>query len=93
MTITQQLARAAGRGVKIFAGTFAVTGNGAVTTTGTVQAAVATVSNAATALPSDTAAITSYSGATVNIVVIQHATNSNSVESGAKNVDVFVISQ
>jgi hypothetical protein len=80
--------------VKIFSGTFSITGTGAVTVpAGSVLDASVAVVNAATTVPTDTAAISSISGSTINVVVIQHAASANSIESAAKSVSVIALVQ
>ena len=85
------LVKARGKGVpKFFIGVVAITGTGSVDTgLSSLDGAVATVQDSALALPTNTASVTSISGGTVNIVVTQHATAANSVETVAKDVCVI----
>lgn len=80
--------------MKIFSGTFSITGTGAVTLpAGSVLDASVAVVNAATTVPTDIATISSISGSTINVVVVQQAAAANSIETVAKNVSVIAVVQ
>jgi|Deesub1362A_J573_1020465.scaffolds.fasta_scaffold00652_31 hypothetical protein len=93
MAVIANLPRTLGRGTyKLSCTTTSITGTGNVTTgLSTVSYAVATVINSGTSLPTNSAAITSISSGTVSVVVTNHASAANSVESSAKNVTVIAI--
>jgi len=96
MTIIGDLPRPRRLGVNKIAGvTGAITGTGTLATgLGTISYAVASMLNAATTVPTQTVEITSISGGTVSVVVIDHtvtATAEHAVSGSAKNVTVIAI--
>jgi len=96
MTILADLPKPRGVGKRKLAGvTASITGTGALTTgLSTIDYAVASMVNAATTVPTQTAEVTSISGGTVNVVVIDHtvtATAEHAVSSAAKNVTAIAI--
>lgn len=96
MAIVADLVNPTGHlGVPKFSATQAsITGTGGITTgLGTINTggAVTSVANAATTVPTDTDAISSIVGGTVNVVVINHAAAANSIEAAAKNVNVLAV--
>lgn len=79
---------------KVAAVQSAVTGTGAITSgLGAIDAgsAQATVQNSATTVPTggSVAAVTSISGGTVNVVVVDQQAGANAVAAGAKNVGLL----
>jgi hypothetical protein len=83
----------AAAGKKIVYVEASITGTGNITMTGltTVQGAVVSVKNSGTTLPTNTASITGIAGNVVSVVVTQHATAANSVETAAKTVGCLAI--
>ena len=74
--------------IKVVAGSATITGTGAISTgLSTILGAVVTVANASTTIPTDVASITSISGGTINVVVVNLAAAANSIETGAKTVN------
>jgi hypothetical protein len=78
--------------IKTVAGSTSITGTGAIATgLSTILGAVVTVANAGTTIDSshssDVASISSISGGTINVVVIQTGTAGNAIESAAKTVN------
>jgi len=74
--------------IKVVAGSATITGTGAINTgLSTILGAVVTVANAATTIPTDVASISSISGGTINVVVVNLAASANSIETAAKTVN------
>jgi hypothetical protein len=98
MAIVGTLRKALGAGKKIAVVQSAVTGTGTIATglqtvdTGGVQL---TVANSATTVPTggSVAAVTSMTGASANVVVVDQQAAANAVAGGAKNVNLLAIGQ
>jgi hypothetical protein len=95
INVTAMLLRAMGRGQLIIGGTSSITSTGAVTVTGatTIKTAITGASGSATTVggAQDASAVTSYSGNTLNIVVIQLLTSTNQLDASARNIDWIVL--
>ena len=96
MTVYGALLKAEGKAgrIKVASATASITGTGSITTglKSIFGAAIACVQNAETTLPSNaTAAVTSTSGGTVNVVVISHDAAANAVSTTAKTVGVIAL--
>jgi len=93
MPIIGNIERPVGRGVrKLFCGTVSITGTGSVSTgLSAVEYAVVSVANAETTIPSNGAEISSISGGTINIVVVNYAAAANSISTAAKDISVMAV--
>jgi len=75
----------------MFVGVFSITGTGTVDTGLSVieeGSTHATVVNAATAIPTETASITSVAAPSIKLVVIEHRATANVISGTAKSVAV-----
>ena len=94
---TGLLSRALGRGLIVLGGTFSITGTGAATMSGatTVKTAVCSASNSSTyttlGVGFEVATISTYTGNSVSVTVVNVLTSTNQLETGAKNVDIIVL--
>ena len=96
MAIVGSLRPALGKGKKLAVVQGAITGTGTIVTgltsvdTGGVQL---TVANSATTVPTggSVAAVTSMTGATANVVVVDQQAAANAVAGGAKNVNLLAV--
>ncbi len=94
MPFQGQLARAFGKGLKLWTTTVSITGTGAVTVSGatTVITAVASVTSGTTVTTFQVASISSYSGNVVNVAVATLAGTTNTIPaSTALSVDVWAL--
>jgi hypothetical protein len=98
VAISGTLRKPLGSGKKIAVVNSAITGTGAIATglqtvdTGGVQL---TVQNSATTVPTggSVAAVTSMTGASANVVVVDNQAAANAVAGGAKNVGLMAMGQ
>lgn len=81
------------RGKKFVFKTGAITGTGSIVfgELASVDEAMIVVKDGALTIPSESANISSISGTTVNIVVIEHQATANIISASAKNVTVYAI--
>jgi hypothetical protein len=98
MVVYGALTKAAGKSgvIKVAAASASITGTGSIDTglKTIFGPAMAAVQDAETTLPSNaTAAVTSVSGGTVNVVVISHDSAANAVSTTAKTVGVMALGE
>jgi len=97
MTVYGALDKAFGKDgkVKVAAASASITGTGSITTglKSIFGPAMATVQDAATTIPTHVASVTSITGGTVNVVVIEAQAAANAIATAAKTVGVLALGE